>query len=497
MSVDRTQPRSRTALVESIVDIGIALAIAMVFYLLVSRDLTRFTSPIFDEVYTFPAVREILAGLAPHEQTHPPLSKLIMSFGYWLVAGASGNDPGTSWVLVTRGARLLSPLAGSIALVGLYALVKGIEDRRAALIATLLLACDGVFVLMSRLALTNIYAEAFTLLGLASLWRATKSQQLKWLYVAGLAFGLGSACRWTSGLSLAAAIAWLVMSASFDRMEPQRRWAAHGVLALVVLPIFTYVATYAQTLLANAGGRWDLVFSSWGIDQIIQLHKFALGSHVGVIHHHICESAWWTWPLVLRPVWMIFAFHRETDSVVGIFDGGNVFIWWLALPAIAWAAYRGYKGDRAMALLALLALATWLPWSVVHSKQMFIHYFFESVPPVCAILGISLSRLVKHCPSVRWVPYAYVGLVAAWLAYFAPLILGTPISTASYASHLWLGAENWDMANMTQQFRVANHLEDKRALEQYLNENFPTMDEVKKKYDLLVPSASGSPQLPH
>ena len=83
---------------------------------------------------------------------HPPTAKLLIATGVWLF----GYKP-WAW-------RLAPALAG-ILLAPLFFLLarRVLATERAALLATLLLLMDGVYLVQSRIAMTNIFAVLFQL----------------------------------------------------------------------------------------------------------------------------------------------------------------------------------------------------------------------------------------------------------------------------------------------------------------------------------------------
>jgi dolichyl-phosphate-mannose--protein O-mannosyl transferase len=130
------------------------LAIAILFTLAAALfRLPRLGVPgeeVFDEVYHAKTALQYLNGEPPLEWVHPPTAKLLIAVGVWVF----GYEP-WAW-------RLMPALAG-VALAPVFYLLarRVLVTERAAVLATVLLLCDGVYLVQSRIAMTNIFAVLF------------------------------------------------------------------------------------------------------------------------------------------------------------------------------------------------------------------------------------------------------------------------------------------------------------------------------------------------
>jgi dolichyl-phosphate-mannose-protein mannosyltransferase len=143
----------------------------------------------FDEVYHAKTALEYLQGQPPTEWVHPPTAKLLISVGVALF----GYEP-WAW-------RLASALAGTLlAPVFLVLAWRVTPTERAAFLATTLLLLDGVYLVQSRVAMTNIFAVLFQVLSALLVLRAAIPQRLSAARMtwAGVALGLALSTRWTS-----------------------------------------------------------------------------------------------------------------------------------------------------------------------------------------------------------------------------------------------------------------------------------------------------------
>ena len=106
----------------------------------------------FDEVYHAKTALQYLQGVNPTEWVHPPTAKLLIAIGVWIF----GYD---AWAW-----RLMPALAG-IALAPIFYLLARtvLATERAAVLASVILLADGVYLVQSRTAMTNIFAVCFQL----------------------------------------------------------------------------------------------------------------------------------------------------------------------------------------------------------------------------------------------------------------------------------------------------------------------------------------------
>ena len=186
---------------------------------------------VFDEVYHAKTALQYLNGEPPTEWVHPPTAKLLIAVGVW----AFGYHP-WAW-------RLLPALAG-IALAPVFFLLarRVLATERAALLASVLLLADGVYLVQSRTAMTNIFAVLFQVAAALLVLLAALRERLHagWMIAAGVALGLAVSTRWTS--LWAAAFLGLDVDGLLDGARAMRRhcWTASaqrnvGVLGAVLM----------------------------------------------------------------------------------------------------------------------------------------------------------------------------------------------------------------------------------------------------------------------
>jgi dolichyl-phosphate-mannose--protein O-mannosyl transferase len=120
---------------------------------------------IFDEVYFPRAAEEYLKHLPIYENTHPPLTKLIITFSIVLFGGLQGGDTPWGW-------RFMDVLFGALVVALLYIFAKHLTGSRVfAAIASLLLTFDGMHFVQSRIATPEGIVVFFSLAALYLFYR--------------------------------------------------------------------------------------------------------------------------------------------------------------------------------------------------------------------------------------------------------------------------------------------------------------------------------------
>jgi dolichyl-phosphate-mannose-protein mannosyltransferase len=384
----------------------------------------------FDEVYHAKTALQYLRGEPPTEWVHPPTAKLLIAIGIDLF----GYRP-WAW-------RLAPALAGTLlAPVFLLLAWRVLATERAALLATLLLLLDGVYLVQSRIAMTNVFAVLFQVLSALLVLRAAMAGRLSWgrMAAAGLALGLALSTRWTS------LWAWGFLGLVFVALRgrrlregaPARQWIREMVMlgaAFFVLPAAVYLLSYVPWMLQAHPHGLDGWWRRIGEVVVQQREIWRYHASLRATHHYF--SPWWTWPWLVRPTW--YYWWSNDKWVRGIVAMGNPAIWWASVPAVVWALVTGVRAHDARRLFAGAGFCLlYLPWGISPRTLNFSHYLFEAIPYACLALGTlldgwwdgRLSRLAR----------GYVAAAVILFLLFLPLLTAIPVPEALWAFRFFPG----------------------------------------------------------
>jgi dolichyl-phosphate-mannose-protein mannosyltransferase len=419
---------------------------------------------------------------------HPPLGKQMMAVGQW----AFGLTPfgwrfsvalvGTLSILMT--ARIARRMTGSTML---------------GCVAGLLLALDGLELVLSRTAILDIFVmfwvlAAFGLLvidrdrskaRLAAAAAADSSDPsgpalgVRWLRVgAGVCLGAACASKW-NGLWFLVAFAGLAVAWDLGarRAAGYERWLPAGLrdvrwlpLTFGVIPLATYTASWTGWFLNSSGydrnwaaqhGNHTPIWST--IDSWYQYNHWMYQFGLGLSTFQSYRSNPVGWMILARPI--SFYWAQPTCSVSGgcaseVLAIGTPLIWWggsLALLFCLGWWLNGLVGDlvfarkprrdwRAGAVLLGVA-AGWLPWIwyAWHDHRTEFYYYAVAFDPFLVIaitlcLGLIIGP-VRAGPGRRAVGAVAAGgyLVAVLLnlAYIYPILTAEVIPYSAWLHRMW------------------------------------------------------------
>lgn len=384
---------------------------------------------VFDERYYVNAAR-VIAGERPPSSSpyagsplgddpnaeHPQLVKLIIAGSIELF----GDGP-FAW-------RLGSLVAGTLAIIGMFALVRAAGGGRwPALTATGLMAADNLMIVHGRIATLDVYALAAMVWGAAMYLRgrpllagAVIGVGLCTKLVAGyvlIALVLLELLRWVqlrrgpiaqisrlTGCVAAAAGSFVALIAVFDRVAAPYDDAARKLVTGGVLGHIGHMISYAAQQ-TSPGGPRGIASYPWGW----------LVDYKTIVYLNVNPA---------RPAPGLYDVHPAVHFL-GLISPPILLVALPALGLAGWRALRRRGGPAAE--LPLLAIAwfagTFLPFvllSLVWQRTSYIYYMVIVMPGLYAAVAWLMPRLLSW-PRLTWL---WVGCVAAAavIAYpFTPL----------------------------------------------------------------------------
>ena len=379
----------------------------------------------FDEVHYVPAARQMLEPVtaAPMlNPMHPPLAKQLIALSIRVF-----GDNSIGW-------RYPAALFGSLAIVAMYCCGLALfRAQEPAIAAALIALFNQMLYVQSRIAMLDIFALAFGLFGVAAfVYGFRQSRPHRWFAIAGFAFGLSSACKWSglfelaTGIVIVAAIrlmqSWRAQFADGNADDwyqpdlwPDLRWI-HVAVCFVILPASVYLATFVPIF-------------GWSVPDILEAQRRILTDNTtSAIAGHTYMSSWPSWPFLFRPVWYLFDKIGD-DRIAAVVFLGNPLVLWTALPALAVILRDWIVARRADAFLILSFYAgSYLAWALLPRALSFLYYYL----PSATLTSLALVYVFRRGNTPRWLLWAFVAVAFAGFVGMLPItaaFVGTSMQT--------------------------------------------------------------------
>lgn len=361
----------------------------------------------FDEIYHAFTAKLVLHGdpkawewWNPHpegyayEWTHPPISKLGMVVGMKIF----GENP--------FGWRIPQAVMGTLSILLVYFLALEIfKDRKIALLSSAIFSLDGLLLVLSRMGMNDTYVLFFSLL---SILLFIKNQNIS----SFISFGLAIASKWSAIYTLPILFV--------SHFVFKKKMSVSYVLFLVI-PIAVYIGSYSVMFLT--GHTWD---------QFIEVQKQMWWYHTSLVAEHPYTSPAWSWPLLLRPIYL-YDGQIVNNLVARIYAFGNPVVFWFGLFSIIFSAIISFvEKYKKLGFIVFSYLILFLPW-IASPRIMFLYHYLPSIPFMCIAIAFVLRRYPKA--SIYF-------LVPSFLcfAYFYPHWTGMRIPMWLDESYYWLSS---------------------------------------------------------
>jgi len=438
---------------------------------------------VFDEVHFVAQARHYLRS-EPFLDPHPPLAKLVIAVGIMLF----GDHP---WSWRCGNALIGTALVGLTYLIGL----KMFRSRLAASLTALCIACDGMFIVDSRIAVIDIVYVTMAALSYYILFcfidqrgnPAARRHTLLWL---GIALGLCVGSKLYIPIVTFGLVLGFMLYVIWDESRRERlpgpaigRKRLIGATVLVsAVSAFVYLVVFLPHFIL---GWWGGIADVFHYYNDVVWYEQSVSSAT-----HPYSAPWWSWPLMLRPVayWQDFP---KTGDVATIWGGGNPVLWWGALAAIMVNLGRSLERRTLVRSFIVISYVSYLAIWIPIGRTIFLYHYLPAIyigylalggllaefwegraqmleeisvmltlfP--CAILGLGytvgafafLGLAVAYFAVIerpRWpgrvVFAAFTGSALAASVYFFPVWVAMPIARAGYYARMWLqgpGLRNW------------------------------------------------------
>jgi dolichyl-phosphate-mannose--protein O-mannosyl transferase len=410
----------------SITRFGNLAPISIIISLALTLRLWRLNLPngyIFDEIYYAKnAASLIVNGVELNEQgsaefvVHPPLGKWLIGIG---IKFFGNNEFG--W-------RISAALAGSASILLIYLIVQRLLNSFfLSNLAAALFALDGLHLVMSRVALLDIFLMFFILFAFYLILTDN-------LWLSGVVIGLAVATKWSAVFVIPLLILLTVNIGRAQFASWGKRFSQY-----VLTPIGIYLLSWSGWFINPKG--WARDSGSNPLSSLWNYHVEILNFHRGLTEQHAYAANPWSWLVLGRPT----SFFYESPKNCGaqscsqeILAIGTPILWWTGVFAIAITVGLFIsKRDRVSAFILAGIAGTYLPWFFMQSRTTFYFYAIAIFPFIVLSLINVFSWMVNNQMNRKFIS-GFVIVVGVNFAYFLPILIGVNIPYQDWLARMWL-----------------------------------------------------------
>ncbi|MGN6250344.1 MAG: dolichyl-phosphate-mannose--protein mannosyltransferase [Marmoricola sp.] len=400
--------------------------------------------------YADAADKHILAGHVLG-QWNPGAEMIVHpEVGKWLIAVGEhvfGMDP--------FGWRFASAVVGTLMVLLMVRFARRITGSTLlGVVAGLLMCFDGLQLVLSRLALLDIFLAFFVLLGTHCMvadrdWGRARmvsgTQRLlwrPWRLAAGVSWGLAIGSKWSALYALAALclLQWVWDAGARRRLGARFALARSAVLDqlpalgyLVGVPALVYLASWTGWLIHHHAYEVSLSDTQyapyWGsylhehttglwsqtvraLRDLAHYHQAVYNFHTKFLDdaHHVYQSNPDGWLVLNRPVGVDAQLNIQPgvqgcDAAAGstclrqVLLLGTPALWWFGTAAAVWAVVAWIaRRDWRYGLVVVGIAATWLPWFQYDDRPIFSYYAIAIEPFLVLGATMLLGEVLGRVP---------------------------------------------------------------------------------------------------
>jgi dolichyl-phosphate-mannose-protein mannosyltransferase len=387
----------------------------------------------FDEIYFVRAAEDYLTLDEPFERSHPPLGKLMLAAGI----SAFGYSP--------FGWRIMGVLFATLMIPVIYLLGKRMFGSwLGAFSSAFLLTFDFMHFTMGRIATVDTFVVFFSLVSqfffftyFQDFLSCGQEASIRPLFLAVVFFSLGFSTKWYILFGFAGQIFLFLILRSGRLRESEDRPVFRRdafsknpsltILGFITLSAIIYLLTFVPYLVIGHTLK-DVYDRQWSM-----FHYHSVLSET-----HPFSSSWWSWPFILKPLWLYLSELPE-GMVSTIAAMGNPAVWWIGLVSMGSAIEKVIREkDRICLFIITIFLFQWLPYALI-TRCTFIYHFYINVPLLCLATAYFINKS-WNSRSGEITGLTYLIVIAALYVLFYPVISGSPIARSFIAYLRWFNS---------------------------------------------------------
>lgn len=329
-----------------------------------------------------------------YEWTHPPVAKLGMVLGMSIFGQNS------------FGWRIPGVLLGVGSVFLVYLIAKHVfKDELVGLLSAGVFSLDGLPLVLSRIGMNDSYLLFFSLM---AIYLFMKGKDFSSAIFIGLALASKWSALWATPIIF---VLWLKRKKKFK----------FSILWFLLLPPIVYLASYIPMFTTNHSlETW------WGMQEQMWWY------HTGLRATHPYSSPWWTWPFLIRPVYL-YTSDEVRNLVSRIYLMGNPIVFWSGLTSVVVSGiYSFYEKNKNLGLIVFSYLIFFVPWAM-SPRIMFLYHYLPSIPFMSIAIAYVLRRNLKL--ALFMIPVFAISFI-----YFYPHWAGLQIPLWLDKSYYWVNS---------------------------------------------------------
>jgi len=374
---------------------------------------------VFDEIYYVDGARDLLKfgvemdGSKGEFVVHPPFGKWLIALGIHIF-----GDNSFGW-------RFSSAFAGTIAVALVFFIARKLfASDFLALTAALLSTLDGLHLVMSRVALLDIFITALLLAGV-----------LAFLYkrhlVAAIFLGLALSTKWNALFVILAIIIYLLIK--------ERKVILNYLLAIP----FVYFTSWVGWLQSDLG--YDRSTSTNPILALFEYHRSILSFHTNLDTDHPYQASPWSWLYLGRPTSFFYESPKcgASECSREILALGTPIIWWVGIIALLITFKFLIGRDWVAGFIIVGFAANYLPWLLIPDRTTFYFYAITLQPFLILSICYTIYVFLKTESGQKYGELAVqsgLALTTLVFIYFLPIYLGTTLSYDAWSARMWFAS---------------------------------------------------------
>ncbi len=399
-----------------------ALAITFVAFLVRVFNLSTPKGLVFDELYYVDGARDYLkygVELTDGKSefvVHPPVGKWLIASGIRIF-----GDNEFGW-------RIAAVIAGTLTVYLTAKIAQRIfHENKWATLAAILMALDGLNLVMSRTALLDIFLTLFILLSVNA-W--LKGNYLAFAIYLGLAMG----SKWSA---LYFIVAFLIIELILNKNLLR-------VLRVGATSVFIYLISWVGWFSSDNG--WDRNSKSNPFASLFNYHREMLNFHTGLTENHSYQANPWSWIVMGRPT----SFFYEAPKGCGakscaqeVLAIGTPILWWLGAIALLFLIGANLHNfamrelDLGVLIPFIGIVAGYLPWFFFQERTVFTFYAIVFQPFLILAIVLLAKVAYEYNQRFKYLIALFVIIIAINFIYFLPIFTGQITTYDAWFARMW------------------------------------------------------------